>query len=115
LAPVTRPLCVSASPARQTGATATIPSSVRPIRDNLLDFARAHGKPVMIAEAAPQGYGLVERTYGSPSSTGRSVVDETRQATGHNWHEPFSDLVRSNIDGIRAVAYINGDWSEQPM
>ena len=30
-------------------------SSVQPIQDNLLDFARAHGKPVMIAEAAPQG------------------------------------------------------------
>jgi beta-mannanase len=30
-------------------------SSVEPIQDKLLDFARAHGKPVMIAEAAPQG------------------------------------------------------------
>jgi hypothetical protein len=69
----------------------------------------------MIAEAAPQGYGLVERTYGSPSSTGRSVVDETRQATGHDWYEPFSDLIHANTDVIRAVAYINAAWNDQPM
>jgi hypothetical protein len=66
------------------GAVATILSSVQPIRDSLLDCSRAHVKSVMIAEAAPQGYGLVELTYGSPSSNGRSLVDETRDATCHD-------------------------------
>jgi hypothetical protein len=61
----------------------------------------------MMAEAAPQGHGLVEGTCGSPSSTGRSLTDETRQATG-------LDLCEQFCDPIRAVAYINTDWNEQP-
>jgi hypothetical protein len=97
------------------GAAATILPRAQPIRGNLLGFVRAHGKPVMIAEAAPQGYGLVERTYGSPSSTGRSLADETRQATGHDWCEPFCDPIRANTDINSAVPYINADWNDQPM
>lgn len=97
------------------GAAATILSWVQPIRGNVLDFVRAHGKPVVIAEAVPQRYGLVERTYGSPSSTGRSLADQTRQATGHDWCEPSCDPIRTNTDVIRAVAYIKADWNDQPM
>ncbi len=66
-----------------------------------------HGKPQMIAERAPQVCGLVGRTCGSPSPTGRSLADETCQATGRDWSEPF-------CDPIRAVAYINAGWNEHP-
>jgi hypothetical protein len=78
-------------------------------------LVRAHGKPVMIAEAAPQRYGLVERTYGSPNSTGRGLADETRQATGRDRCESFCDPIRANTDVIHAVADINDDWNDQPM
>jgi hypothetical protein len=97
------------------GAAATILSSVQPIRDSLLDLARAHGKPVMIADAAPQRCVLVERTHCSPSPTGCSLAHETRQATGHDWCEPFCDPIRANTDVIGPVAYINADCNDQPM
>jgi hypothetical protein len=86
------------------GAAATILSWVQQIGDNLLEFARVHGEPVMIAEAAPQGYGLVERTCGSPSSTDRSLADEARQATGYDWCGLFCDPIRADAD-----------WDDQPM
>jgi hypothetical protein len=66
------------------GAAATILSRVQLIRGNLLDFAWAQGKLVMMAKAAWWGYGLVERSHGSPSSTGRNRADETRQPPGHD-------------------------------
>jgi hypothetical protein len=80
----------------------------------LLDFARAHGNLLMVVEAARQGYGLVERTYSSPTCTGRSLLHETRQATD-DWCELFCDPIRVNTDVFRAVAYINFHWNDQPM
>jgi hypothetical protein len=69
----------------------------------------------MMTEAVPQGYRLMERTCGSPSSTGRSLVGETRQAIGHDWHGPFSDLIHANTDVVRPVAYINADSEIQGL
>lgn len=51
----------------------------------------------------------MERTYGSPSSTGHSLVDETPEAIWHDWYEPFFDFIHANTDVIRAVAYFNAD------
>lgn len=42
-------------------------------------------------------------------------MDETPEAIWRDWYEPFFDFVHANTDFIRAVAYINADWNEQPM
>ena len=57
----------------------------------------------------------MERTDGSPSFTACTLVDETPEAIWHDWYKPFSDFIHANTDFIRAVAYINADWNEQPM
>jgi hypothetical protein len=90
-------------------------SSVQPFQDSLLEFARAHDKPLMIAESAPQGYDLEELTYGSPASTGRSLSATTAEEIWRRWYEPFLGFIHANADVIRAVAYINVAWNEQPM
>jgi len=65
-----------------------------------LDFARAHGKPVFIAESAPAKYYL-------------GVAD------GHMvweaWFEPYFQHIRENRDVIKAVSYIDCHWEAQPM
>lgn len=72
-----------------------------PILNSFLDLARAHNKPVMIAESAPKG-----------ASTSETQRPELLWQT---WYQPFFDFIYTNSDVIRAVAYINVDWDSQPM
>ena len=62
----------------------------------LLDFARTHEKPVMIAEAA------AIKTYGGPDPDW--VIPNT------NWFERVFDLCNS-ADVVKAFTYINVDWT----
>ena len=78
----------------------------------LLDFARAHEKPVMIAEATPQGYDTEALTH---SETGDPLTTRTAQQIWDEWYAPFFAFVHQNADVVRAVAYINADWASQPM
>ncbi len=57
----------------------------------ILDFGRAHGKPLMIAEATPAGFGV------------------TNEGAWFGWF----DQVRSAISnyGIKAFCYVNQDWA----
>lgn len=63
-------------------------------------IARESGKPVMIAEATPKGRDLL---YGD----GHAIWE--------NWFEPFLRHVGLNVDTVKAIAYINVRWSDQPM
>ena len=65
-----------------------------------LDFARAHGKPVFIAESAPAKYYL-------------GVVDGNR--VWEDWFEPYFQHIRENQDVIKAISYIDCHWEVQPM
>ena len=65
-----------------------------------LDFARAHGKPVFIAESAPVGNYL-------------SVADGP--SVWQTWFEPYIDHIRQNLDVVKAISYINCYWESQPM
>lgn len=77
-----------------------------------LDFARALNKPVMIAEAAPQGYRTAKQT--------RSVIGKndakphSAEQIWRDWYQPFFKFIYDNDDVIRAVAYINTHWESQP-
>ena len=65
-----------------------------------LDFARQHGKPVMIAESAPFLY---------------SFAKGDGEKTWDQWFIPFFQHVLENQDVIKAISYINADWPSQAM
>jgi hypothetical protein len=65
-------------------------------RSRVLDFARRHEKPVMIAESAP-------KKYFSP-------------ANPQSWDGWYSKVFKWISDNdIKAFSYINQDWNAQPM
>ncbi|MFD9741261.1 hypothetical protein [Umezawaea sp. NPDC059074] len=87
--------------------------SPRALQDRVLGFARGHGKKVMIAEAAPQGFTTGSRTGScifakNPQPvSGQTIVDV--------WFNDFFSYVAANSDVIRAVAYINTNWDSQAL
>jgi hypothetical protein len=104
-------------PAIDVGAQ---PPTARELIDELLDFARERGKPVMIAEAAPQGYDLARgfnanltAAWDGPASEGHRAV--TAEQVWDEWYAPLFDYMNRNSDVIRALAYINCDWDSQGM
>lgn len=65
---------------------------------SMRDFATAHQKPIMIAEATP-----------------RVDLKQVRgEAIWEDWYRPLLDQVY-NSDQIAALAYINAYWDQQPM
>ncbi|MXY55598.1 MAG: hypothetical protein F4029_08030 [Gammaproteobacteria bacterium] len=96
------------------------PATPRELADEVLTLARAAAKPVMIAEAAPQGFDLerlarrsISPIWDGGAGTGFTAVssDEIWRA----WYEPLFHLLEDNRDVVRALAYINCDWDAQPM
>jgi hypothetical protein len=86
----------------------------------MLDFAREKGKPVMIAEASPQGYDLAKNTnrnitpiLDGPSGEGR--VELEPEEIWNAWFGPVFEFMEEHRDVIRALAYINANWDAQAM
>ncbi|MFH1655634.1 MAG: glycosyl hydrolase [Candidatus Omnitrophota bacterium] len=71
-------------------------SPVRKYLERIVDFGREHNKPLMIAEATPQGVGV---TYGDYAL--------------ERWYEPFFEFI--DTYDVKAVSYINCDWEALPM
>ena len=96
------------------------PKTPLQLTEELLELARLHGKPVMIAEASPQAMDLDDNFMahhaaiwdGEPAS-GR--VDMSDDAIWDHWFGPLFDLMDQNRDVIHALAYINADWDSQAM
>jgi hypothetical protein len=61
----------------------------------ILNRAREHNKPLMIAEATPSGVGV------------------EGEKSWNLWFKPFFAFIHDNQ--IPVVCYINADWEEQPM
>jgi hypothetical protein len=78
--------------------------------DAVLNLARQHGKPVMIAESTPQGYDVGQLTY---STDGKDFRHLTPGNLWNGWFQPFFDFVRKNMDVIKAVTYLNTDWASR--
>ncbi|MGI5472301.1 endo-1,3-beta-xylanase [Streptomyces sp. CA-132043] len=81
------------------------------LQNRVLDFARGHGKPVMIAESSPQGYDNGARTKSCimrkrPAATSADTI-------WNEWYKPYFSWIEANRDVIRAAAYINTDWDSQ--
>lgn len=86
----------------------------------VLALARQEHKPVMIAEAAPQGYDIGHLTSSNRSpiwdgASGRGRVGKSADEIWREWYQPLFAYVAANSDTIRAVAYINALWDAQPM
>lgn len=84
------------------------------LTDKLLAFARDHHKPVLVCEAAPQGYDLARLTKGSIFA-GKDRKSKTPEAIWKEWYAPFFSYIDANRDVIRVVAYINVNWDTQLM
>lgn len=92
----------------------------RILADEILTLARSKGKPVIVAEAAPQGYDLKKSTVAniSPIWDGAAGAKRQQLSSEHiwqRWYVPFFVYIRSNADVIRAVTYVNADWDAQSM
>ena len=101
-------------------ATEPEPPTARELIDELLDFARRHGKPVMIAEASPQGYDLthgfnahVAPIWDGPQAEGRRLLSP--EDIWNEWYAPVFDYMGQNGDVIQALAYINCHWDVQDL
>lgn len=80
--------------------------------EEMLAFAREHGKPLMIAESTPQRYKTGDLNF---SYSGADFAPKTADETWNEWYTPFFQFIHDNDDVIRAVAYINANWDSQPM
>jgi hypothetical protein len=82
-------------------------------QDLVLNFARAHKKPVLIAESAPTAYSTSELTS-SCVFTNRTLPI-TAEKIWQSWFQEWFDYIDANKDIIRAAAYINTNWHTQKM
>lgn len=92
----------------------------RQLSDEVLALAREVGKPVLIAEASPQGYDLRDRTtaHHSPvwdGDAGHAVTAVTDEEIWNGWFQPMFDYMNENNDVIYGLAYINIRWDDQDM
>ena len=97
-----------------------MPHTPRVLAGEVLAMARRTGKPVMIAEASPQGFDLKESTRRFLSSVwdgppGEGLEAMTAAEIWEAWYAPLFLLMNENRDVIRALAYINCDWDAQAM
>jgi endo-1,4-beta-D-glucanase Y len=76
--------------------------------DTVLNFARQHGKPLLIA-AAPQGYDIGQLAY---SPDGQKVTHLTSGNLWKGWFQPFFDFIHKNTDVVRAVTYLNNGTAQ---
>ncbi len=88
------------------------------LANEVLEFARARKKPVMICEAAPQGYDIGELLNKNISSVwdgvaGGNAVQKYAREIWEEWFEPYFSFIHSNNDVIRIANYIDTDWDLQ--
>ncbi|HMN47224.1 MAG TPA: glycosyl hydrolase [Povalibacter sp.] len=107
-------------PKAQPGATRTRVPDQLELAQEVLEFARAAGKRVMIAESTPQGYDLstLTRSNISPIWDGAPHADTVKRSADEiwaEWYEPLLSFIDANRALIGAFAYINARWDDQPM
>ncbi len=96
------------------------PGTPLALAEEVIELARERGKPVMIAEAAPQAIDLNENFMADHApiwdgASGENRVDMTDDAIWGQWFAPLFELLEDNRDVIHALAYINADWDSQKM
>ena len=96
------------------------PPTARELADELLALARERDKPVMIAEASPQGYDLAQgfnaniaASWDGPQA--RDRVGISPEDAWNAWFAPVFEYMNKNRDVIHALAYINCHWDSQDL
>lgn len=82
----------------------------------VVDYLKAKGKPILVAEAAARGYDYdpATRRYTYQQVGQRTRAGLLPAQVWQEWYEPFLGFVRRNREAIRAVALISDDWSRYP-
>lgn len=93
--------------------------SQKSLASEMLYYAINKNKPVMICEAAPQGYSLsgLYRKNISPywdGVAGEGIVKLTPLQIWNEWYKPFFEFIEKNKQTIKVVAYINQNFDVQP-
>jgi beta-mannanase/regulation of enolase protein 1 (concanavalin A-like superfamily) len=96
------------------------PANQIALANEVVQFGRSHNKPVMIAEATPQGYNIAGLNTSNISTvwdgvSGGNTVGKTPTQIWNEWFVPFFNYIRTNSDAIRAVSYINANWNAQGL
>lgn len=103
-----------------TVETEYIPKTSGELANEVAALARIHQKPVMIAEASPQGYDIHQRTRAhigpildGPAAEGRQSVSDDE--LWNQWYAPLFAWIHTHRDVVKALAYINANWDTQEM
>ncbi|MEO1450061.1 MAG: glycosyl hydrolase, partial [Bacteroidota bacterium] len=80
----------------------------------MIDFARKKEKPVFIAEASVAISDHMAKFTGATQETRLSNPEQAQQAWDE-WFVPFFTMIEENQDVVKAIHYINCNWSERPM
>ncbi|MEM9325075.1 MAG: endo-1,3-beta-xylanase [Bacteroidota bacterium] len=80
----------------------------------MIEFARAKGKPVFIAEATPA---ISDHQIKFTGQTKETILGNEAQAieAWDRWFTPFFNTIEDNADVVKAVSYINCNWRAHPM
>ena len=95
------------------------PPTPHQLAREVIELAEARGKPVLIAESAPQGFDLTHMTrrFISPlwdGEAGQGTERVTQEEVWNLWFQPLFDYLQSE-PAIRGLAYINCHWDSQDM
>ncbi len=88
------------------------------LTDEVCNFARKKGKPVMLSESSAQSYqfdDLTKRNIGGlyDGYPGDDTTKVTSAEIWEKWFVPYFNYIEKNADVIKAVHYINCDWDSQ--
>ena len=102
------------------GEKSNFPSTQNDLADEMIIFAREKNKAVMVAESAPVAYDLKQgyKANHSPVWDGTPHKAKLKKSGKEIWDEWFAayfEYIYANSDVIKAAAYINANWDEQPM
>ncbi len=91
----------------------------RQLAREMLYHSELLNKPMMIAEATPQGYSIAALTnchVGDiwDGTSGQECIDKTPEEIYAEWFEPIFQFMRENSE-VQALAYINANWNTQGL
>ena len=89
------------------------------LSNEVLAFARAHHKPVMIAESSPQGFDLANNFNANIAAIWDGPANQDKISMSNAeiwdaWYAPLFKYMKQNKDVIRGFAYINDNWDAKP-
>ena len=84
-------------------------------RENrMIEFAKKVNKPVFIAEASATVSDFTAKFDGRTKETRLSNPEQAQEAW-EMWFLPFFNTIEAHPNTVKAISYINCNWSERPM